>query len=208
MLPLIELLPPGMFSPRGTLPEQYPGNQPVLPSGDMGIKAYRDAVHVAFTGVFNKHARSLPTRRGRISCRRFDLVALPKDAFLFSIAAVCGCLSTFAAATILENGQVRLNLYPGQAPTVELDDTWRVYDPGAKEISYKGRWDSQHISWWSAPGFKLGFSGSRLAVSFGQHTSPGVLVAYRYGGQPWQFSNVRTAYADSRWKGRHWDHKH
>lgn len=30
----------------------------------------------------------------------------------------------------------------------------------------------------------------KLALSFGQYTSQGVLVAYRLGGQDWQFSNV------------------
>ncbi|KAK9573193.1 hypothetical protein V6Z77_000055 [Aspergillus fumigatus] len=96
-----------------------------------------------------------------------------------------------ASGTILENGQARLNPYPGQAEIITLDKkTWRNYKPSAKEISYKGRWDDKHISWWSAPGFKLAFTGAKLALSFGQYTSQGVLVAYRLGGQDWQFSNV------------------
>lgn len=49
-------------------------------------------------------------------------------------------------ATILENGQVRENAYPGQLKPVTLDDSWRDYLADAPEISYKGRWDSQHIS--------------------------------------------------------------
>ncbi|GFF30142.1 hypothetical protein IFM58399_02489 [Aspergillus lentulus] len=90
-----------------------------------------------------------------------------------------------ASATILENGQARLNPYPGQTEVITLDKkTWRTYKPGVKEISYKGRWDDK------APGFKLAFTGERLALSFGQYTSQGVLVAYRLGGQDWQFSNV------------------
>ena len=51
-----------------------------------------------------------------------------------------------ASATILENGQVRENPYPGQLQPVTLDDSWRNYPANAPEISYKGRWDSQHIS--------------------------------------------------------------
>ncbi|KAK1149146.1 hypothetical protein N8T08_006366 [Aspergillus melleus] len=98
--------------------------------------------------------------------------------------------SLLASATILENGQERLNPWPGQAPNVSLDDSWRNYDAGAPEISYKGRWDSKHIGWWSAPGIKTEFTGDRLAVSFGEHTTEGVLVAYRIGSLDWLFSNV------------------
>ena len=53
--------------------------------------------------------------------------------------------SLLASADILENGQQRLNPWPGQAPNVSLDDSWRNYDADAPEISYKGRWDSKHI---------------------------------------------------------------
>jgi hypothetical protein len=55
-------------------------------------------------------------------------------------------LSLHAAATILQNGQVRDDPYPGQAPRIELDDSWRSYDADVEEISYKGRWDSKHVS--------------------------------------------------------------
>lgn len=94
------------------------------------------------------------------------------------------------SATILQNGQVREDPYPGQAANITLDASWRTYDASADEIAYKGRWDSKHISWWSAPGIKVGFSGNQLAVTFGEHTSDGVLVAYRVGSLDWQFSNV------------------
>ncbi|KAL4954700.1 GDSL-like lipase/acylhydrolase domain protein [Aspergillus filifer] len=99
---------------------------------------------------------------------------------------------SFVTATVLENGQPRLNPYPGQAPLLEfgLDDSWNVYDADAEEISYKGRWDDKHISWWSTAGFKFGFTGDKLALSFGEHTSNGVLVAYRIAGLDWQFANV------------------
>ncbi|KAJ5977586.1 Esterase SGNH hydrolase-type subgroup [Penicillium viridicatum] len=97
------------------------------------------------------------------------------------------------SATILENGQVRENAYPGQLQPVTLDESWRNYPADAPEISYKGRWDSQHISWWSAPGIKVEFSGEKLAVHFGPSTNTGVLVAYRIGSLDWQFSNITAS---------------
>lgn len=59
-------------------------------------------------------------------------------------ALVAGC--HLASATILQNGQIREDPYPGQAANITLDETWRNYDAGAPEIAYKGRWDSKHIS--------------------------------------------------------------
>ncbi|KAL4808046.1 SGNH hydrolase-type esterase domain-containing protein [Aspergillus unguis] len=104
---------------------------------------------------------------------------------------------TLVTATILENGQPRLNPYPGQARLLDsgVDDSWKTYDADAEEISYKGRWDDKHISWWSAAGIKFAFTGQKLALGFGNHTVDGVLLAYRIGGQDWQFANV-TANAD------------
>ncbi|SPB42536.1 unnamed protein product [Aspergillus niger] len=67
-----------------------------------------------------------------------------------------------ASATILQNGQVREDPYPGQAKAISLDNgSWRTYQPDASEIAYKGRWDSKHVSWWSLPGIKLGFTGEQ-----------------------------------------------
>ncbi|KAI2688571.1 CAZyme family CE2 [Penicillium roqueforti] len=113
-----------------------------------------------------------------------------------------------ASATILENGQVRENAYPGQLQPVTLDDSWRNYPADAPEISYKGRWDSQHISWWSAPGIKVEFSGEKLAVHFGPSTNTGVLVAYRIGSLDWQFSNITASstyqFVDESHKLGHW----
>ncbi|KAL4916161.1 SGNH hydrolase-type esterase domain-containing protein [Aspergillus aurantiobrunneus] len=98
---------------------------------------------------------------------------------------------TFVTATILENGQSRLDPYPGQARLLESGvEGWKTYEADAEEISYKGRWDKQHISWWSAAGIKFAFTGEKLALTFGDHTVDGVLVAYRIGGQDWQFANV------------------
>ncbi|PWY75458.1 acetylxylan esterase [Aspergillus heteromorphus CBS 117.55] len=97
-----------------------------------------------------------------------------------------------ASATILQNGQVREDAYPGQAPEILVDDSWRAYGPDAPEISYKGRWDRQYVSCERLPGIKLGFTGSQLALRFGSQTSEGVLLAYRFGGLDWKFSNVTT----------------
>jgi hypothetical protein len=54
--------------------------------------------------------------------------------------------SVSVSATILQNGQPRDDPYPGQVSTIDLDSSWRNYDADAPEISYKGRWDSKHIS--------------------------------------------------------------
>ncbi|KAL5362409.1 acetylxylan esterase [Aspergillus floccosus] len=96
-----------------------------------------------------------------------------------------------ASATILENGQTRLNPYPGQAPKITIDNqSWRDYSPDdAPEVAYKGRWDTNHVSC-NIPGIKLGFTGNNLAINFGTQTSENVLVAYRIGGLDWEFSNV------------------
>jgi hypothetical protein len=51
-----------------------------------------------------------------------------------------------ATATILENGQERLDPYPGQVSEVSIDPSWRSYDADASEFSYKGRWDSSYTS--------------------------------------------------------------
>jgi hypothetical protein len=53
-----------MFVTPWDLPEQYAGNQPVLPSGDMDIKAYGDAIQVASTGEFLINMTGLPKAEG------------------------------------------------------------------------------------------------------------------------------------------------
>ncbi|KAH0169299.1 SGNH hydrolase, partial [Aureobasidium melanogenum] len=41
------------------------------------------------------------------------------------------------------------------------NSNWTSFAPNATEISYKGRWDTNHISWWLAPGLKFGFTGDK-----------------------------------------------
>ena len=56
-------------------------------------------------------------------------------------------LAAVASATILQNGQVRDVVFPDTTiASVASDHSWRIYGPSASEISYKGRWDSKHIS--------------------------------------------------------------
>jgi hypothetical protein len=100
-------------------------------------------------------------------------------------------LASLVSATVYQNTQVRTDPYPGQATLFTPSASqWHTYAPGAAEISYKGRWDSKYISWWSAPGLKFGFTGSNIALSFGNYTDAGVLLAWRIDGQDWEFSNV------------------
>jgi hypothetical protein len=68
---------------------------------------------------------------------------------MFSL--VCGAIATLASTAsgiILQNGQVRITDYPNTVidPSAYKLDT---YPPSAHELSYKGRWDSKYISWWS-----------------------------------------------------------
>ncbi|KAJ9143668.1 Lipase, GDSL-like protein [Coniochaeta hoffmannii] len=93
------------------------------------------------------------------------------------------------AGTILMNGQVKQTNYPNTK--VDLTGTtFTTYPANATEISYQGRWDSKHVSWWSAPGIRLAFTGQTLAIAFGNLTSDGVLVGYRIGGLDWSFTNI------------------
>ncbi|KAH7361212.1 acetylxylan esterase [Pyrenochaeta sp. MPI-SDFR-AT-0127] len=109
-------------------------------------------------------------------------------------SGLCGFLSTITlcSSTILQNGQVRETYFPDtKVAAIGTNSTgWKTYGANATELSYKGRWDSKHISWWAAPGLKFGFEGQDVAITFGEHTSQGVLVAYRVAGLDWQFTNI------------------
>lgn len=103
------------------------------------------------------------------------------------------CLGGLASATIWQNDQVRPSNYPSTEISLQSygnGTQWRDYAPDCAELSYKGRWDEQYISWWSAPGLKFGFQADNVAISFGNYTSPGVLLAYRLDGQDWTLTNV------------------
>ncbi|KAK1758626.1 SGNH hydrolase-type esterase domain-containing protein [Echria macrotheca] len=108
----------------------------------------------------------------------------------FSYLAVAGlALLCHVSATILQNGQVRITDFKN----TKIDRSaysFTTYPRNATEISYQGRWDSQYGSWWSAPGIKFGYTGQTVAITFGNMTSPGVLVGYRIGGLDWQFTNI------------------
>jgi hypothetical protein len=109
-----------------------------------------------------------------------------------SICTALAAITCPITATILQNGQVRPNGYPNTTVNAisNTDTSWTNYPPGANELSYKGRWDHQYISWWSAPGLKFGFQAHNVAISFGNYTSEGVLLAYRIDGQDWMLTNV------------------
>jgi len=110
---------------------------------------------------------------------------------LTSVLSAIAAFSGVALATILQNGQVRITNYPDTVidPTAY---TWTDYPASAPELSYKGRWDSKYISWWSAPGLKFGFTGEYVAITFGPYTSNSTLIGYRIDGEDWQFTNVTT----------------
>ncbi|RPA85662.1 SGNH hydrolase [Ascobolus immersus RN42] len=117
--------------------------------------------------------------------------------FLTPFIATLSLLAVPTFGRIWDNDQLRPDTTIDTKLAVSLLDTkeaakggWKTYKPDAKELSYKGRWDSRHTSWWSAPGLKFGFTGEKVAISFGKYTSPGVLIAFRYAGQDWQFTNV------------------
>lgn len=63
--------------------------------------------------------------------------------YTFFLAA----LASVVSSTILQNGQVRITDYPDTAiASLASNSSWRTYSPNATELSYKGRWDAQHIS--------------------------------------------------------------
>ncbi|RPA78625.1 SGNH hydrolase [Ascobolus immersus RN42] len=118
--------------------------------------------------------------------------------FLTSLVSL-SLLASSAVAVIWDNEQIRPpteknTKYPVNLLTAsDSKKEWDTYKPSTKEISWKGRWDDKFISWWTAPGFKFGFTGDKVAVTFGNYTNDGVLVAYRVGGLDWEFTNITTS---------------
>lgn len=67
----------------------------------------------------------------------------------FSSLAIFGLsLAARVSATILQNGQVRETSFP-DTRIDPADYSFKTYPANATEISYKGRWDSKYVSWWS-----------------------------------------------------------
>jgi hypothetical protein len=67
---------------------------------------------------------------------------------LFSVVGSVAVAASLAFATILQNGQIRVTDYPNT--TIDPSGyKFSSYPPNATELSYKGRWDSQFISWYS-----------------------------------------------------------
>jgi hypothetical protein len=67
------------------------------------------------------------------------------------ISSICGVIAALASAafaTILQNGQPRITDYPDTVIDLSAA-SFTSYPPSAPELSYKGRWDSKYISWWS-----------------------------------------------------------
>ncbi|CZT07665.1 related to GDSL-like lipase/acylhydrolase domain protein [Rhynchosporium agropyri] len=111
---------------------------------------------------------------------------------LGQILALTSSFSQAVLASIVENGHIRDVHFPNTLMSTSLAD-WNTYAPNASELSYKGRWDSRYISWWSAPGLKFGVTGNQVAISFGNWTSPGVLVGFRFDGLDWTFTNITAS---------------
>lgn len=60
-------------------------------------------------------------------------------------------LAALSAATIFENGREReTHFVDTRVAAITANTTgWKTYGPNATELSYKGRWDSRHVSWWA-----------------------------------------------------------
>lgn len=72
----------------------------------------------------------------------------PHSVMLFRVIAASLGLAAFASGTILQNGQVRITDFPD----TKIDPsayTFQTYAANSTKLSYKGRWDSNKISYWS-----------------------------------------------------------
>jgi hypothetical protein len=57
-------------------------------------------------------------------------------------------LGSIVEGTILQNGQVRETHFPDTKFDLAAYN-FKAYDADAAELSYKGRWDSKKVSFWS-----------------------------------------------------------
>jgi hypothetical protein len=67
------------------------------------------------------------------------------------VSSIVASFASFTTSTILQNGQVReTHFLDTKIDRIDANSTaWRTYGANATELSYKGRWDSKHISWWA-----------------------------------------------------------
>ena len=69
----------------------------------------------------------------------------------FLVLALRGMFAPVECSTkrsIIQNGQVKVTAYPNTAIDTSAY-TLNSYPANASELSYKGRWDSNKVSWWS-----------------------------------------------------------
>ena len=69
----------------------------------------------------------------------------------FSLLAYSGLFAIGSCSvkrTIIQNGQVKITDYPDTAIKLSAY-SFHSYPANASEISYKGRWDSKKVSWWT-----------------------------------------------------------
>jgi len=67
---------------------------------------------------------------------------------LLGLAVLGLTFVSLISATILDNGQVRITNFKDTKINIEAHSL-KTYLPNATAISWQGRWDSKHVSWWS-----------------------------------------------------------
>lgn len=68
---------------------------------------------------------------------------------LRSLITIAYGLCGLVQGTILENGHVRDTNFPDTKINASEHDFESFPAADAKELSYKGRWDSKRVSWWA-----------------------------------------------------------
>lgn len=69
-------------------------------------------------------------------------------AMLFSAIKSLIALASLGAATILQNGQVRITNYPDTSISLS-EGSYETFNASIEEIHYMGRWDTKHVSYWA-----------------------------------------------------------
>lgn len=70
------------------------------------------------------------------------------QAIIVALSVLSCTASALQGRTILQNGQVKITNYPNTAID-KASHSFHSYPANASQLSYKGRWDSRKISWWS-----------------------------------------------------------